>query len=121
MSTVLFVCLHGAARSRMAAAWFNHVTPSGWWATSAGLEPQAAVSIQTVDLLAGTPAEEMLDRDAPRPIEAVGASEYVISIDCDVPGAQRWDLVHRVMGEAMRDELRERAEALAREIERDSR
>ena len=36
---VLFVCAHGAGKSRMAAALFNAAAPRGWWATSAGQEP----------------------------------------------------------------------------------
>src|SRR5213078_4079664 len=33
--TVLFVCEHGASRSRLAAVWFTLVAPPGWRATSA--------------------------------------------------------------------------------------
>ena len=33
--TILFVCPHGAGKSRMAAAIFNRLAPAGWQATSA--------------------------------------------------------------------------------------
>ncbi len=36
--TVLFVCPHGAGKSRIAAAWFNGAASAGWWATSAGVD-----------------------------------------------------------------------------------
>jgi len=100
----------------MAAAFFNRVTPSGWQAISAGQEPARAVNPDAVRLLAGSPVETLLDRDPPRPITAVEAAERVIAIDCEVPGAECWSLAQQEIDESMRDELRERAEALAREI-----
>lgn len=116
--TLLFVCPHGAGKSRMAAAFFNRVAPSGWQAISAGQEPAETVNLDTVRLLTGSPVETLLDRDPPRPITAVATPERVIAIDCEVAGAARWDLVHQEINEGMRDELRERAEVTALEIER---
>src|SRR5204863_5333951 len=66
--TVLFVCPHGAAKSRLAAAVFNQVAPDGWHATSAGLQPQEEMSVRTVDLVAGTDLDALLDRQPPRPV-----------------------------------------------------
>jgi hypothetical protein len=43
--TALFVCLHGAAMSRLAAAYFNRAAPAGWHAVSAGVEPADTPSI----------------------------------------------------------------------------
>jgi hypothetical protein len=112
--TVLFVCPHGAAKSRLAAALFNRLAPDGWHAVSAGLHPQEAVSVGTVDLVAGTDLEALLDRQPPRPIAAVPAATTTIGIDCDLTGALRWDLTHQQVGAAMLDELRQRVEALTR-------
>ena len=39
----------------------------------------------------------------------------MIGLCSTVPGGERWDLVHREFTEAMRDEIRERMEALAME------
>ena len=36
---VLFVCIHNSARSQMAEAWLNHISPECLEAHSAGLEP----------------------------------------------------------------------------------
>jgi len=36
---VLFVCIHNSARSQMAEAYLNHLTPEIFQAESAGLEP----------------------------------------------------------------------------------
>ena len=112
--TLLFVCPHGAGKSRMAAAFFDRVAPPGWHATTAGQEPDATVSPNAVRLLAGGDAEALLDREPPRPVAAVASPARTVAIDCDVPGAERWDLDSRQFDDAMRDELRGRAEALAR-------
>ena len=112
--TLLFVCPHGAAKSRIAAAFFNRIAPPGWHATTAGVDPQATVGANAVRLLAGTDADALLDREPPRPIAAVASPARTVAIDCDVPGAERWDLESAQFDDAMRDEIRARAEALAR-------
>ena len=111
--TVLFVCPHGAGKSRMAAAYLNRVAPDGWSATSAGLEPDPVVSQNAVRLLAGGDADAFLDLDVPRAVDAVSAVDRVIAIDCDVAGAERWDLASGTFDEAMREEIRGRVERLA--------
>ena len=115
--TVLFVCPHGAGKSRMAAAFFNQRAPAGWRATSAGQEPQETLGTNAVRLLAGTAAEPFLDRELPRPIAAVEASARIVAIDCDVPGAERWTLTNQRFDEALRDELRGRVATLARALD----
>ena len=114
--TVLFVCPHGAGKSRMAAAFFNQLAPAGWRATSAGQEPQEALGTNAIRLLAGTAAEPYLDRELPRPIAAVEAPARIVAIDCDVPGAERWTLANRQFDDAMREEIRGQAEGLARAL-----
>jgi protein-tyrosine-phosphatase len=116
---VLFVCPHGAAKSRIAAAWFNGAHVPGWTATSAaGTEPQPAVSPNAVRLLAGTPVQNLLDHSAPRPMSAAPAADLVVTIDCDdtIDGATRWRLTHQQFDTAMADELRDRVQALATEL-----
>jgi hypothetical protein len=114
--TVLFVCPHGAAKSRMAAAFFNRLAVSGWDATSAGVTPQEEMSTNAVRLLAGTDAEGFLDLTAPRPLTTVPDPARTIAIDCDLADADRWELAHQAFDAEMRDELRQRVDALAREI-----
>lgn len=113
--TVLFVCEHGALRSRLAAAWFSARAPSGWRATSAGLQPDETVSPHAARLLAGTPAEAGLDRSPPSAIPP--ASAILVAIDCALPGAIRWDLTARQPGDAMRDEIADRVQALIAELD----
>ena len=121
--TVLFVCPHGAGKSRVAAAWFDGCASGGWRATTAGVVPQTAVSLHAPRLLAGTPVAHLLDGAAPRPVSAVRNPALVVTIDCppgSVAGATvRWDLDNGGFDEAMRDELRQRAQDLARVLSGD--
>jgi len=119
--TVLFVCLHGMGMSRVAAAFFNAAAPAGWQAISAGLEPGQSLSPTAARLLAGTSAEPFLDHAAPHPIDAALAADRVIAIRnplirFEVPGAGTWDLTAAEFDEHMRDEIRDRVEALAGEL-----
>ena len=109
--TVLFVCEHGALRSRIAAAYFNAAPAPGWRAQSAGREPQAEISSALETLLAGTAALEVLERDAPRTVSADAAR--TIAIDCDEPADETWVLRRREADAGMRDELHERVAVLA--------
>ena len=102
---MVFVCLHGAGKSRLAAALFDAAAPQGWRAGSAGLEPQQQVSQYATALLAGDPAATLLDRSRPRHLDEVSA-ELIVAIDCDVPGARSWQLAGSwpdpVVGEQLR-------------------
>jgi hypothetical protein len=114
--TVLFVCLHGAGMSRMAAAYFEQSAPAGWCAVSAGLEPGETLSHTAARLLAGTPAVGFLDLAPPRAISAVPHPQRVIAlrnpaIHFELQGAEVWDLAH-AEGEPMREEIRARVDAL---------
>ena len=113
---VLFVCPHGAGKSRMAAAFFNAHAPAGWSATTAGLEPQGQVSVHAPRLLAGTAAEAHLDTALPRPIGAVTDPARVVAIDCAVDGAESWELEQTVFDELMRDEIAELVRILIQQV-----
>jgi hypothetical protein len=116
---VLFVCPHGAGKSRMAAAYFNTVAGPRWMATSAGITPQATVSAHAARLLDGTPAAPALDTALPRPIHAVADPNVVVAIDCPTPptpGAVPWRLRHQDFDASMRDEIRELVEGLAADL-----
>jgi hypothetical protein len=113
---VVFVCTHGALKSRLAAAFFNQAAPAGWRATSAGLRPQEAVSAAALALVAGTDVADLVDRDPPRPLAGLPDADRMVGIDCDVPGGMRWDLRHPQAGEPMRDELRAAATDLAKAL-----
>ncbi|MEK6226052.1 MAG: hypothetical protein AABM40_07105 [Chloroflexota bacterium] len=113
--TLLFVCEHGAFRSRIAAAYFNAAGPIGWHALSAGRDPQPTASARLGSLLAGTTAADHLETEAPRRAEDVTA-DRVIAVDCTLSGAEQW-LTNAGSDEALRDELAARIELLARELD----
>ena len=113
---VLFVCLHGAYRSRLAAAFFNAAAPPGWQPSSAGIEPQEAISGSALELVEGTPGQAHLEQVPPRAIADAGRADRTVAIDCDVPGADRWVLDTAAVGADQRDEIRARAERLAAEL-----
>ena len=115
-NVVLFVCPHGAGKSRMAAAFFNAEAPEDWSATTAGLEPQDQVSLHAPRLLAGTPAASYLDTALPRPLAAVADPARVIAIDCEVGGGEAWLLEQGGFDGAMRDEIAERVRMLIQEV-----
>jgi protein-tyrosine-phosphatase len=115
--TVVFVCAHGAGRSRIAAAWFNTDPPPGWHATTAaGEDPAPALNPRAEQLLAGLPAHDQLDHSPPRPLAAVNGADLTIAIDCAVPGAHQWTLTATQVDDAMRVELRDRVTALSQAI-----
>ncbi|MEU4620055.1 hypothetical protein AB0G04_08735 [Actinoplanes sp. NPDC023801] len=113
--TVLFVCPHGAGKSRMAAAWFNGLRLPGWTASSAGVQPQAEVSTHAARLLTGTPVRALLDEAAPRPLTAVPAPELLVAIDCAdrFTADVRWTLERQSFDEQMCTEIRDRVHDLA--------
>jgi hypothetical protein len=122
--TVLFVCLHGAGMSRMAASYFEQSAPAGWGAVSAGLEPAETLGQTAARLLSGTSAVAFLDLAPPRAISAVPHPERMIAlrnpaIQFELEGAEMWNLAH-VDGEPQRDEIRARVDALVRTLARDS-
>jgi protein-tyrosine-phosphatase len=119
--TVLFVCLHGAGMSRMAAAYFNRLAPPDWRALSAGIDPAERLSSTAASLLAGTGADEFLDQSPPRTIAAVPDAQRVIAlrnpaIRYELAPAEFWDLSQSA-GVPLREEIRQRVEALARSID----
>jgi protein-tyrosine-phosphatase len=113
--TVLFVCPHGAGKSRIAAAWFDGLALPGWEATTAGVQPQTEVSVHAARLLADTPVLDLLDNEVPRPISAVARPDVVVAIDC--PGTTaadvRWSLTSQEFDDRMCAEIRDRVHALA--------
>ncbi len=112
---VVFVCPHGAGKSRVAAALFNAAAPPGWHATSAGTTPQEAPSPHPASLLAGTDAAKWLDTSVPRAVPDTPA-DLTVAIDCDIPADHRWDLTHEWPDARVVDELRTRTTELTRSL-----
>lgn len=84
---VLFVCVHNAGRSRMAEAFFNHMTDGTYRAVSAGTIPAEHPHPEVVETMAarGIPIE-----DRPGTLltqELADDSERVIGMGCAVEEA----------------------------------
>lgn len=81
-ASVLFVCVHNAGRSQMAAGYLQHLAGDRVEVRSAGSAPGNAVNPAAVAAM----AEEGIDISAATPKiltdEAVEASDYVITMGC---------------------------------------
>jgi len=80
--SVLFVCVHNAGRSQMAAAYLAHLSDGAVEVRSAGSEPADQVNSAAVEAM----AEEGIDITAETPkiltTETVKASDVVITMGC---------------------------------------
>ncbi len=126
--TVLFVCIHNAGRSQMAAGYLQHLAGGRIQVLSAGSEPADQVNPAAVAAM----AEEGIDIAAEQPkvltTEAVQESDVVITMGCgdecpyfpgkryedwvlEDPAGQGIDAVRPI-----RDDIRGRVEALITEL-----
>ena len=126
--TVLFVCVHNAGRSQMAAGYLRHLAGDRIRVLSAGSEPADAVNPVAVAAM----AEEGIDIASAQPEllnpDAVRASDVVVTMGCgdacpvfpgtryedwqlDDPAGQPIETVRRI-----RDDIRARVEQLITEL-----
>ena len=126
--TVLFVCVHNAGRSQMAAGYLRHLSGDRIEVLSAGSEPAATINPVAVQAM----AEEGIDIAAEQPkvltTDAVKTSDVVITMGCGdtcpfYPGKryEDWELTDPAGQGAddvrrIRDEIDERVRALLAEI-----
>ncbi|MFG2593318.1 arsenate reductase ArsC [Streptomyces sp. NPDC048438] len=126
--SVLFVCVHNAGRSQMAAAWLTHLAGDHVEVRSAGSDPRASVNPAAVAAM----AEAGIDISAEAPkvltVDAVRESDVCVTMGCGdtcpvLPGKRYldWQLddpagrgVEAVR--PIRDEIRTLVEGLIREI-----
>lgn len=128
-ASVLFVCIHNAGRSQMAAGYLQHLAGDRVEVLSAGTAPGNAVNPSAIAVM----AEEGIDLSTATPKvltdEAVQASDYVITMGCgdncpfypgktyldwklEDPAGQGVDSVRPI-----RDEIRSLVEGLIAEID----
>jgi arsenate reductase len=126
--TVLFVCVHNAGRSQMAAGYLQHLAGGRVEVLSAGSQPAEQINPVAVEAM----REEGIDLAAARPKvltdEAVRESDVVITMGCgdacpfypgkryedwqlDDPAGQGIEAVRPI-----RDEIRRRVEQLVEEL-----
>jgi protein-tyrosine-phosphatase len=128
--TVLFVCIHNAGRSQMAAGYLQHLAGDRIDVLSAGSEPKDSINPVAVEVM----REEGIDISANAPkiltVDAVRESDAVITMGCgdacpifpgkryedwelDDPAGQDLAAVRRI-----RDDIRARVETLIGELSR---
>ncbi|MEU1677212.1 arsenate reductase ArsC [Streptomyces roseifaciens] len=128
-ASVLFVCIHNAGRSQMAAGFLQHLAGDRVEVRSAGSMPGGQVNPAAVEAM----AEVGIDISAAQPkvltTEAVQASDYVITMGCGdacpiFPGKQYLDwALEDPAGKGVesvrpiRDQIKTRIEALIAEID----
>jgi arsenate reductase (thioredoxin) len=126
--TVLFVCVHNAGRSQMAAGYLNHLSGGAIEVRSAGSDPADKINPVAIQAM----AEEGIDITTEKPkiltTEAVKASDVVITMGCgdacpyypgkryedwtlDDPAGQGIDVVRPI-----RNQVRGRVEQLIQEL-----
>jgi arsenate reductase (thioredoxin) len=126
--SVLFVCVHNAGRSQMAAAFLTHLSEGTVEVRSAGSEPADQVNPAAVQAM----AEVGIDITAEKPKiltdQAVRESDVVITMGCGdtcqfYPGKRYEDWVlddpagkDVATVRPIRDEIRRRVEALLDEL-----
>jgi arsenate reductase (thioredoxin) len=126
--SVLFVCVHNAGRSQMAAGYLSLLSDGQIEVRSAGSEPADKINPVAIQAM----AEEGIDIAAERPkiltTEAVKASDVVITMGCGdtcpyYPGKRYEDWIlddpagqdlHHVR--PIRDQIRQRVESLINEL-----
>jgi protein-tyrosine-phosphatase len=79
---VLFVCVHNAGRSQMAAALLDHYAAGRVVVRSAGSEPADAINPAVGEVMAELGLD--LSREVPKPLttDAVRGSDVVITMGC---------------------------------------
>jgi protein-tyrosine-phosphatase len=125
---VLFVCVHNAGRSQMAAALLDHYAEGRVTVRSAGSEPADAINPRVVEAMAELGLD--VSRELPKPLtgEAVQAADVVITMGCGdacpiYPGKryEDWELDDPAEADLdgvrrIRDEIAERVRSLADEL-----
>ena len=126
--TVLFVCVHNAGRSQMAAGFLQHLAGDRIDVRSAGSEPRDEINPVAVEVMAEAGID--IAENAPKllTVDAVKEADVVITMGCgdacpifpgkryedwqlDDPAGQDADTVRRI-----RDDIRRRVEILITEI-----
>jgi len=126
--SVLFVCVHNAGRSQMAAGYMNALSNGRVTVLSAGSEPKDQINPLAIEVM----AEEGIDiaNNVPKilTVDAVRESDVVITMGCGdtcpiFPGKryEDWELVDPANADletvrTARDEIKARVRALLFEL-----
>ena len=126
--SVLFLCVHNAGRSQMAAGWLNHLAGGRVDVFSGGSEPASTVNRAAVEAMAEVGIDIRSEFPKPWTDEIIRAADVVITMGCGdacpvYPGKRYEDWVlddpESLSVEAVRpirDEIRGRVEKLIAEM-----
>jgi arsenate reductase (thioredoxin) len=79
---VLFVCVHNAGRSQMAAGWLTHLAAGRIEVRSAGSEPVGRINPVAVTAMAEVGIDIAANRPKVLTTDAVRAADVVITMGC---------------------------------------
>ena len=126
--SVLFVCVHNAGRSQMAAGWLRHLAGDTIEVRSAGSDPGERINPAAVEAMAEVGIDISDQRPKVLTTDAVEASDVVIIMGCGdacpiFPGKRYldWDLADPAgkgveSVRPIRDEIRRRVAGLVSEL-----
>lgn len=80
--SVLFVCVHNAGRSQMAAAWLTHLAGDRVEVRSAGSAPADTVNPAVVEAMREVGIDIAREEPKVLTVDAVQASDVVITMGC---------------------------------------
>ncbi|HSJ70854.1 MAG TPA: arsenate reductase ArsC [Acidimicrobiia bacterium] len=80
--SVLFLCVHNAGRSQMAAGWMRHLAGDGVDVYSGGSEPAASVNQAAVAAMAEVGVDISEELPQPWSDEIVRAADVVVTMGC---------------------------------------
>ncbi|MGD9704888.1 MAG: arsenate reductase ArsC [Acidimicrobiia bacterium] len=121
---VLFLCVHNAGRSQMAAGWLRHLAGERVMVWSGGSEPASQVNAAAVAAMAEVGIDITAEFPKPWTDEIVRAADVVVTMGCGdacplYPGKryEDWELTDPAGLDVesvrlIRDEIRERVETL---------
>ena len=126
--TVLFLCVHNAGRSQMAAGWLRHLAGDRIQVLSGGSAPAETINPAAVAAMAEVGIDISEQMPKPWTDETLGAADVVVSMGCGdtcpvIPGKRYldWELedpagkgVEAVR--PIRDDIGERVRGLMQEL-----
>lgn len=127
--TVMFLCVHNAGRSQMAAGWLRHLAGDRVQVLSAGSKPATEVNASAIQAMTEVGIDISTEFPKPWTDETVDAADVVVTMGCGdacpvVPGKRYldWELqdpagkgVEEVR--PIRDEIEGRVRGLLEELE----
>ena len=126
--TVLFVCVHNAGRSQMAAGWLNHLAGPRIQVRSAGSQPADRINPVAVEAMREVGIDIVGKQPAVLTVDSVQQADVVVTMGCGdacpyFPGKryEDWQLADPAgqpleVVRGVRDDIRQRVETLVAEL-----